>query len=81
MKGPTPNQRKVLAFIAQHIREFGYPPSMREIAAFVGSKNNHVGHSYTRALALKGLLTRADKVSRGIALTAAGRALLSGRLD
>ena len=69
MKDPTPRQKQVLNIIARHLQNYGYPPSLREIAAGLGVKNVFGIQRHLDALEKKGLLSRSGGSSRGIRLT------------
>jgi len=79
MKDPTPRQKQVLNIIARHLQNYGYPPSLREIAAGLGVKNVFGIQRHLDALEKKGLLSRSGGSSRGIRLT--GPALLRHGVD
>lgn len=54
----TARQRQILEYIDHHIREHGYPPSVREIATGVGLASTATVHSHLWALQTKGYLRR-----------------------
>lgn len=64
----TSRQRQVLQFIASYQDNNGYPPSQREIAAYLQISGTLPVGKHLDALEKKGYLKR-DAVSRGIALT------------
>ncbi len=64
----THRQRQVLQFIASYQDTHGYPPSQREIAAFLQVSGTLPVGKHLDALEKKGYLKR-DPVNRGIALT------------
>lgn len=68
MKELTGRQRQVLEYITAHIDNSGYPPSQRDIAAYLGISGPRGVVKHLDALEKKGYLKR-DNVSRGIALT------------
>ncbi len=76
----TPRQQQVLDYVAAHIQEKGYPPSVRDICAAVGFKSTSSAHAYLEALEKKGLLhkdaskTRALKVTSSTTPTASSAA-------
>lgn len=72
----APRQRVVLAYIRSSVEERGYPPTVREIAAYLGAKSENGASDHLRALEKKGYLTRAEKVARGIRITPEGAAAL-----
>jgi len=68
MQEITPRQRQVLEFITSHIDNNGYPPSQREIAAYLQVSGTLPVAKHLIALEKKGYIKR-DAVNRGIALT------------
>lgn len=68
MKGPTPAQSAVLAFIEAFIGGHGYPPTLAEIAKNFGWKSPHAAQEHVRRLVAKGLLTRDKGTARGLRL-------------
>lgn len=64
----TPRQRQVLEYVTSHLDNNGYPPTLREIAAYIGVSGTLPVSKHLDALERKGYLKR-DSVSRGIALT------------
>jgi repressor LexA len=65
----TRQQEKVLRFIQNHFKKFGYPPTIREIGNHIGAKWSHGIERHLRALEQKGHLTRVRNKSRGIKLS------------
>ncbi len=68
MEGLTERQAKVLKFIRDHDKKFGYPPTIREIAEHLGTKWNHGVERHLEALERKGYLKRSPDKSRGLQL-------------
>ncbi|MGI6620524.1 MAG: transcriptional repressor LexA [Bacillota bacterium] len=64
MEKLTYQQARVLETIRQHIRETGYPPSVRELGKRLGLKSTATVHSHLRTLERKGYLLRAAQKSR-----------------
>lgn len=62
----TKRQQMVLDFIKSSIRERGYPPTLREIGAFMGIKSTNGVNDHLRALERKGYLKREDMKSRAL---------------
>ena len=54
----TARQREVLEIIEQHMRERGYPPSVREIGDAVGLTSPSTVHAHLAALQRRGYLRR-----------------------
>jgi len=61
-------QRKILEFVAQHIEDNGYPPSMREICAATGISSTSVVSYNLNRLEEAGFIARDREVSRGMRL-------------
>jgi repressor LexA len=68
-------KQRIIDYIASTVRESGYPPSVREIAAAVGLASTSAVHHHLSALEKEGLLERDATQSRALRLTPA--ALLS----
>ncbi len=62
----TERQHQVLRYIKQHIRELGYPPSIRDICTHVKIKSTSTVHNYLNSLESKGLIHRDRKLTRAI---------------
>lgn len=65
----TERQQKVLDFIESHIREHGFPPTIREIGLYLGIKSTNGVNDHLNALQRKGFLTREEGKSRTLQLT------------
>lgn len=57
-KGLTARQREVLVVIEQHMRDHGYPPSVREIGETIGLTSPSTVHAHLNALQRRGYLRR-----------------------
>ena len=68
MKGPTPAQSRVLAFIDAFIGGHGYPPTIAEIATGLGWKSPAAAQSHIGYLLKKGLLAKDPGKARGLRL-------------
>src|SRR5689334_9995891 len=66
MQGLTERQQQVLHYIRQSITERGYPPTLREIGAYMGIRSTNGVNDHLRALERKGYLTREDMKSRAL---------------
>jgi repressor LexA len=64
-------KQRIIEYIATTVRESGYPPSVREIAAGVGLASTSAVHHHLSALEKEGLLERDATQSRAIRLTPA----------
>lgn len=64
--GLTARQREVLEMIETHVREHGYPPSVREIGQAVGLTSPSTVHSHLNALERRGYLRRDPTKPRAI---------------
>ncbi len=62
----TPRQREVLEIIELHMREHGYPPSVREIGEAVGLTSPSTVHAHLAALQRRGYLRRDPTKPRAI---------------
>lgn len=75
MKEITPRQETVLCFIALHIEQKGYPPSLSEFTeGFAVSTRYHL-----KALLRKGYIEITSGANRSIKLTEQARQFLSER--
>ena len=54
----SPKRREILDYITEHIRDRGYPPSVREIADAVGLASPATVHTYLLSLERMGYLKR-----------------------
>jgi repressor LexA len=61
-------KQKIIDYIAATLRESGYPPSVREIAAAVGLASTSAVHHHLSALEKEGLLERDATQSRALRL-------------
>ena len=59
-------RRKILEFIAEQIRERGYPPSVREIGEAVGLTSSSTVHAHLQVLQREGYLVRDPTKPRAI---------------
>lgn len=62
----TDRQHEILRFIVNFAKRHGFPPTVREIGEFMGSKNPTAAVSTLRALERKGFIQRTPTVSRGL---------------
>ena len=62
-------KQRIIDYIAATVRESGYPPSVREIAAAVGLASTSAVHHHLSALERDGLLERDATQSRALRLT------------
>ena len=78
-KHDAARKQKIIDFIAATVRDRGYPPSVREIAAAVDLASTSAVHHHLQALEREGYLERGASHSRALRLTpqAALRAGLS----
>jgi len=70
MRNLTPRQKDVCDFIAAHIDENGYPPTLQEIARHMGITGNLGVIRHLTALEKKGYIRRTPGSPRGITLLA-----------
>lgn len=59
-------RRQILEFIAEQVRERGYPPSVREIGEAVGLTSSSTVHAHLRVLQEEGYLRRDPSKPRAI---------------
>ena len=64
----TPRQQKVLEFLGRHLRQHGFPPTLRDIAAHLGVASTFGVTRHLDALEKKGWIRRQAGGSRGITL-------------
>ncbi len=64
----TERQRKVLGYIETHLRQHGFPPTIREIGLHLGIKSTNGVNDHLNALQKKGFLTREEGKSRTLQL-------------
>ena len=64
----TTRQQRMLDFIRKHVRETGYPPTIREIGREVGISSTSVVNYNLNVLQEKGYIERARETSRGLRL-------------
>ncbi|MGI6451925.1 MAG: transcriptional repressor LexA [Syntrophomonadaceae bacterium] len=62
----SPRENEILQFIKDKIRNYGYPPSIREIGKAVGLKSSSTVHSYIVQLEEKGFLRRDPTTPRAL---------------
>jgi len=62
----TPRQKRMLEYIQEHLRETGYPPTIREIGKEVGISSTSVVNYNLNVLQQKGYIQRARETSRGL---------------
>ena len=62
-------RRQILEFIAEQIRERGYPPSVREIGEAVGLNSSSTVHTHLQVLQRDGYLRRDPTKPRAIAVS------------
>lgn len=70
MKGLTERQEQVLGFIAETIRERGYPPTIREIGTALQIRSTNGVNDHLKALERKGFIERSGAKSRAILVVA-----------
>ena len=66
-------KQRIIDYIANTVRDSGYPPSVREIAAAVGLASTSAVHHHLSALERDGMLHRDATQSRALRLTPAAR--------
>ncbi len=66
LKELTPKQRRIYDYILSYTNEYGYPPSVREIASAVGLKSPSTVHFHLKALEEAGAIVRGSGKTRAI---------------
>jgi len=74
----TRRQREVYEFICDHLRRFGYPPTVRDIGRAVGLASPSTVHTHLANLERLGLLRRDPAKPRAIELLADGNEARGG---
>lgn len=69
MKDLTDRQLAVLEFIAQHIQQQRFPPTIREIGRAMGIRSTNGVNDHLKALERKGYLARGEMKSRSLVPT------------
>ncbi len=69
MRELTLRQRKVLDFITDYVESKGYPPTLRDIAGYLGVNGTLGVMKHLDALERKGFIRKNSGASRGITLT------------
>jgi repressor LexA len=79
----TDRQKQVLEFIEDRIREWGYPPTIREIGEHFGIKSTNGVVDHLKALKRKGFLRQQDMKSRTLTpvVPKRGKLALAKRAD
>ncbi len=86
MHNLTPRQQEIYEYLASHLEDHGYPPTLREICSEFGMKSTRAASDHLLALERKGYIARTRDRSRGIEImgprpTAAGQSVpLVGRI-
>ena len=82
MKELTLRQRQLLTFIEEHLREVGYPPTIREMADHMGIRSTNGVSDHLKALERKGYIAREKNAkSRALSLVAVEPQLATARAD
>jgi len=71
-KHDAARKQKIIDFIAATVRDRGYPPSVREIAAAVDLASTSAVHHHLQALEREGFIERGASHSRAVRLTPSG---------
>ncbi len=71
MTSLTPKQQRLVDWLADHLRQFGYSPVIREIAAGLNYSPPAPVQSLVRILVRKGVLAQVERASRTIRFTEA----------
>jgi repressor LexA len=68
MQRLTPRQQEIYDYLARHLEDHGYPPTLREICTEFGMKSTRAASDHLLALERKSYIARARDRSRGIEL-------------
>lgn len=68
---------RILAYIAQHHAEKGYPPTVREIGAAVGLSSSSTVHAHLRRLVRQGKITHDPTSPRTIQVAGGASAVVA----
>jgi len=74
----SPRQQRIIEFIRDHVRQHGYPPSVREIGTAVGLRSSSTVHGHLERLAAKGVLRHDPTKPRTIELLSGAQSGPSG---
>lgn len=64
----TERKARILEFVRMHTAEFGYPPTVREIASAVGLRSTKSVKDHIDSLVASGHLCRSDRAARALSL-------------
>ena len=78
MRSLTARQKAVLQFLTRHLRDHGFPPTVREIAQYFGMAGPKGAKKHLDALVKKGAIERMARLPRAIQMRGPTRRL--GRL-
>ena len=70
MKTLSPKQQQIYDYIISFSAEHGYPPSVRELGAYVGLKSPSTVHFHLKGLESAGLIHKAEGKTRSITVNA-----------
>lgn len=68
MKKLTEKQKQILKLIAKKVRDFGFPPTVQELADALGFKSKNAAFKHLEALERKGYIRRTEGGARGITI-------------
>lgn len=69
----TDRQQAIIDFIKQHVKDNGYPPTVREIGDAEGILSTSTVHGHLDRMKKKGLLQWKDGISRTLRVVQPGR--------
>lgn len=81
MQKLTTKQRTILLFIAEHIDQHGFPPTIRELGEGIGIRSTNGVNDHLKALEKKEYIVRSATKSRAITLTPTGLAETGADLE
>lgn len=69
----SPRQREIIEFVNQHVDQYGYPPTVREIGQAVGLTSPSTVHAHLARLEGAGLIRRDKTKPRALEVMEGGR--------
>ena len=77
----SPRQREIIEFVNQHVDQYGYPPTVREIGQAVGLTSPSTVHAHLARLEGAGLIRRDKTKPRALEVMEGGRSRTAAVVD
>ena len=77
----SPRQREIIEFVNQHVDQYGYPPTVREIGQAVGLTSPSTVHAHLARLEGAGLIRRDKTKPRALEVMEGGRSRTAAVAD